>query len=91
VFTAENSRFGFVVGKLEAVHAGEGPTLARMAEEMRPQMSVALYRELADSARAYARQKIKVTVDPARARSALGLEPLDVKAVKPGAKSEKAK
>ena len=91
VFTAENSHFGFVVGKLETVHAGEGPTLARMAEEMRPQMSVALYRELADSARGYARQKIKVTVDPARARAALGLEPLETKGAKPGAKPEKAK
>jgi peptidyl-prolyl cis-trans isomerase D len=91
VFTAENSHFGFVVGKLEAVHAGEGPTLARMAEDMRPQMSVALYRELADSARNAARQKIKVTIDPARARAALGLEPLDLKATKPGAKPEKAK
>ncbi len=91
VFTAENNRFGFVVGKLESVQAGEGPTLSRMAEEMRPQMSVALYRELADSARAAARQKIKVTMNPARARAALGLEPLDPKAAKPGAKPEKAK
>ena len=93
-FTAENNRFGFVVGKLEAVHAGEGPTLARMAEDMRPQMSVALYRELADTARFAARQKVKVTIDAARARQALGLEPLDAKTAKgtkAGAKPEKAK
>ncbi len=86
VFTAENNHFGFVVGKLEAVHAGEGPTLARMAEDLRPQMSVALYRELADTARFAARQKVKVTIDGARARQALGLEPLDAK----GAKGAKA-
>ncbi len=73
VFTAENNRFGFVVGKLESVHAGEGPTLARMAEDMRPQMSVAIYRELAETARFAARQKVKVTIDAARARAALGL------------------
>jgi peptidyl-prolyl cis-trans isomerase D len=91
VFTAENNHFGFVVGKLEAVHAGEGPTLARMAEDMRPQMSVALYRELAETARFAARQKIKVTIDAARARAALGLEPLDAKAGAKGAKPEKAK
>ncbi len=93
-FTAENSHFGFVVGKLEAVHAGEGPTLARMAEDMRPQMSVALSRELADTARFAARQKVKVTIDAARARQALGLEPLDAKpakGAKAGARPEKAK
>ena len=91
VFTAENNHFGFVVGKLESVHAGEGPTLARMAEDMRPQMSVALYRELAETARFAARQKIKVTIDAARARAALGLEPLDPKAAAKGAKPGKAK
>jgi peptidyl-prolyl cis-trans isomerase D len=96
VFTAENNRFGFVVGKLEAVHAGEGPTLARMAEEMRPQMSVAFFREIAETARFAARQKVKVTVDAARARAAIGLEPIDPKAAKgaagkAGAKPEKAK
>ena len=78
-------------GRLEAVRPGEGPTLGRMAEEMRPQMSVAFYREIAETARFAARQKIKVTVDPARARAALGLEPIDPKAAKPGAKPEKAK
>lgn len=88
VFTAENSHFGFVVGKLEAVHSGEGPTLARMAEEMRPQMSVALYGELADTARFAARRKVKVTIDANRARTALGLEPLEAKGV-PGAKPAK--
>lgn len=90
-FTAENNHFGFVVGKLEAVNAGEGPTLARMAEDMRPQMSVALYRELADTARVAARQKVKVTIDGNRARQALGLEPLDAKATKAGARPGKAK
>ena len=91
VFTAENNHFGFVVGKLEAVHAGEGPTLARMAEDMRPQMSVALYREMAETARFASRQKVKVTIDAARARAALGLEPIDPKAAAKGAKPGKAK
>jgi peptidyl-prolyl cis-trans isomerase D len=89
VFTAENNHFGFVVGKLEAVHAGEGPTLARMAEDMRPQMSVALFRELADTARFASRQKVKVTADAARARAAIGLEPVDTKTAAKGAKGGK--
>jgi peptidyl-prolyl cis-trans isomerase D len=91
VFTAENNHFGFVVGKLEAVHPGEGPTLARMAEDMRPQMSVALYREISESAHFAARQKVKVTIDAARARAALGLEPLETKPDAKGAKPGKAK
>jgi peptidyl-prolyl cis-trans isomerase D len=94
VFTAENSHFGFVVGKLEAVHAGEGPTLARMTEAMRPQMSVALSRELAETAQFAARRKVKVVIDANRARTALGLEPLDAgkgPAAKAGAKPGKAK
>jgi peptidyl-prolyl cis-trans isomerase D len=90
VFTAENTQFGFVVGKLEGVHAGEGPTLARMTEETRPQMTLTLFRELGEAARTAARQKIKVKADYARARAAIGLEPLDAKATKAG-KPEKAK
>jgi peptidyl-prolyl cis-trans isomerase D len=90
VFTAQNSHFGFVVGKLEAIHAGEGPTLARMTEDMRQQMSAALFRELGETARNAGRQKVKVTVDLNRARTAIGLDPIDPKAAA-GAKPEKAK
>jgi peptidyl-prolyl cis-trans isomerase D len=76
VFTAENARFGFVVGRLQNVSAGEGPTLARMTEEARPQMTVALFRELEETARNAARQEMKVKINEARARTALGLEPI---------------
>lgn len=79
-FTAQNSHFGYVVGKLEAVHSGDVATIARMAEQMRPQMTQAFYRELGESAHIAARQKIKVTVDTNRARQAIGLEPIDPKA-----------
>jgi peptidyl-prolyl cis-trans isomerase D len=88
VFTAENARFGFVVGQLQNVSAGQGPTLARMTEEARPQMTVALFRELEETARNAARQEMKVKVSEARARAALGLEPLAP--AQPG-KAEKAK
>jgi peptidyl-prolyl cis-trans isomerase D len=80
VFTAQNSHFGFVVGKLEAIHTGDGPTIARMAEDLRPQMTQAFYRELGESAHMAARQKVKVTIDTNRAREAIGLEPIDPKA-----------
>lgn len=74
VFTA-NGVTGIVVGKVEAVHAGEGPTLARISEQARAQMSTELYGELVQAARAAARKKVKVTTDYARARAAIGLEP----------------
>jgi peptidyl-prolyl cis-trans isomerase D len=80
VFTAQNSHFGFVVGKLSAVHAGDETTVARGAEQIRPQMSTAFYREIAESAHVAARQRMKVTIDTNRAREAIGLEPIDPKA-----------
>ncbi len=75
VFTAENTHFGLLVAKLEGVRAGDGATQAQMAEGMRPQMSVAIFREIGESAQVAARHKIKVTADAAKARAALGLEP----------------
>jgi len=80
VFSAQNTHLGFVVGKLEGVHVGDVTTLARAAEQIRPQMSQAFFRELGDSAHVYARQKVKVTIDGNRAREAIGLEPIDPKA-----------
>jgi peptidyl-prolyl cis-trans isomerase D len=79
VFTAQNSHFGLVVGKLDAVHTGDATTLARAAEQIRPQMTAGFYRELGESAHIFARQKVKVTIDANRAREAIGLEPLDSK------------
>lgn len=85
VFTARDARFGFVVGKIEAIRPGDPEAMARTAEAARPQMTVAYLRELETAARNAARQKIKVHVDPARARAALGLEPETAKpAGKPG-------
>jgi peptidyl-prolyl cis-trans isomerase D len=89
VFVARNNRFGYVVGKLVSVSAGEGPTLARMTEAARPQMTVELFRELEETARSAARQEMKVRVSETRARAALGLEPLEP--AKAGGKAEKAK
>jgi peptidyl-prolyl cis-trans isomerase D len=80
VFTAQNSHFGLVVGKLTAVHTGDETTVARAAEQIRPQMSGAFYREISESAHVAARQRMKVTIDANRAREAIGLEPIDPKA-----------
>jgi peptidyl-prolyl cis-trans isomerase D len=80
VFTAQNSHFGLVVGKLNAVHSGDETTIARAAEQVRPQMSQGFYREILESAHVAARQRIKPTIDVNRAREAIGLEPIDPKA-----------
>jgi len=80
VFTAQANHFAYVVGKLEAIHPGDVAQIARTAEDLRPQMSQAFYRELGETAHAAARQKVKVTIDYNRARQAIGLEPIDPKA-----------
>jgi peptidyl-prolyl cis-trans isomerase D len=76
VFTADDIKFGLIVAKLEGLRPGGGPNLARMTEDARPQMSLALFRELGESARRAARSEAKVKVDANAARTALGLEPL---------------
>src|SRR5690606_17141369 len=85
VVTADNSTFRMEVAKLERVSSGQGPTLARMTEETRPQMTMALFRELGEAARTSARQKLKVKTDYALARTAIGLQ---AEAEAPAGKSE---
>ena len=91
VFTAEATTFGLIVGKLEAVRAPTGPTLARITEESRPQMTEGTFREIQEDARKAARSLVKVKTYPNNARIALGLEPLETKKDAKGAKTEKTK
>jgi peptidyl-prolyl cis-trans isomerase D len=89
VFTAENAKaFGLVVGKLEALRAPVPVQIARITEDSRPQMSMAIFREIGVDARKAARDTVKPKIYPNVARAALGLEPIDPKAKKP---PEKAK
>jgi peptidyl-prolyl cis-trans isomerase D len=67
---------GIVVGRVENVRTDSGPTAARLAEENRGALAQAVFREMAESAQLYARTKLKAKVDPARARSAVGFEPV---------------
>jgi peptidyl-prolyl cis-trans isomerase D len=73
VFTA-NSPTGIAVGRLEGVHAGDGVNAARLTEMARPQMTNAYLREINETARLAATQKVKVKADYAKARAAIGLE-----------------
>jgi len=74
VFTAQGPQ-AFVVGKIEAIRLADTDSMARAVEANRPQMTQAYARELMTAAHVAARPKIKVNIDPARARAALGLEP----------------
>ena len=92
VFTAEGTQFGLIVGKLEAVRSPSGPTLARITEDVRPELTMALFRDLGADARKAARTEVKAKVYPDKARAALGLAPIEKgKAAEPAAKTEKAK
>jgi peptidyl-prolyl cis-trans isomerase D len=83
IFTAENAKaFGLIVAKLEALRAPVPAQIARITEDGRPQMTMAIFREIGVDARKAARATIKPKIYPNVARSALGLEPIDPKAKK---------
>lgn len=78
---------GIVVGRIDNVRSDVGPTAARLAEENRGALTQTLFREIAEAAQLYARTSMKAKVDPAKARSAVGFEP--VVAAKKGAAETK--
>lgn len=67
---------GLVVARVSNVRVEGGPTVARMAEASRGELTQVLFREMAESAQAYSRSKLKVKVDQNRARAAIGFEPV---------------
>lgn len=80
VFVTRARDFAFSVGQVGAVRMQPGPTAAMMAEQSRPELASTIFREIADAAQAAARDKLKVRVDVNRARTAVGMEPLETKA-----------
>jgi len=68
---------GIAVARVDNVLMDTGPTAARLAETNRGQLTQAVFREMAEAAQLYARNKLKVKIDPARARAAVGFEPLE--------------
>lgn len=71
------------VGRIDNVQMDPGPTAARLAEQSRGQLTQQLMQEMAESAQTYARSKLKVKTDAARARAAAGFEPIDTSKAKP--------
>jgi len=70
---------GIAIGRVETVRTDAGPTAARLAEENRAQLAQAVFREMGEAAQVYARAKMKAKTDPARARDAVGFEPVTEK------------
>jgi peptidyl-prolyl cis-trans isomerase D len=76
------------VGVVSNVRVDAGPTAGQMAEANRGEMTQAIFREMGESAQAYAQAKLKVKVNPAKAREAIGFAPLAQPAQK-GAEKKK--
>lgn len=79
VFVARSRNFAMTVGKVERTHVGDPAQLAALTEQTRPQMTATVFREIGQSAQAAAREELKVKVDYNRARTAIGLPPLNAK------------
>lgn len=75
VFRARDVQFGMIVGRLEDIRPGDPQAAAAGIEASRPELTMALFRDMAEAASLAARERINVRVDEARARAALGLEP----------------
>jgi peptidyl-prolyl cis-trans isomerase D len=68
---------GLAVGRVEKVGIDPGVQAAQIAEQNRGPLAQVVAREMSEAARNYARTEMKVKMDRARARSALGFEPLE--------------
>ncbi|CAN7347908.1 SurA N-terminal domain-containing protein [Phenylobacterium sp. LjRoot219] len=79
VFVARARNFAMTVGKVEATHVGDPAQLAALTEQTRQQMTATVFREIGQSAQTAAREEMKVKVDYNRARTAIGLPPLNAK------------
>ncbi|WP_395673161.1 peptidyl-prolyl cis-trans isomerase [Phenylobacterium sp.] len=74
-FTARGDQFAILVGRLDAVRPATAAQAAPIAVLARDQASVEMFRELEETSRNASRAAVKVKIDNARARAALGLEP----------------
>ncbi|WP_374570531.1 SurA N-terminal domain-containing protein [Phenylobacterium sp.] len=85
VFTARGQQFEIIVAKLEAIREPTGEDVARLTEQSRPQVTMALFREFGLAAERGARTLTKVQTNQNRARQALGLDPIEPAKAAPAA------
>ncbi|MES2034981.1 MAG: SurA N-terminal domain-containing protein [Pseudomonadota bacterium] len=92
-FTARGQQFGIGVGLVTAIRPAEVQVLAQATNQQTRQFTEDLFKDLAESARAYARSTLKAETNLANARLAIGAEPgdaLNVDGKKPAAPASKA-
>ncbi len=65
----------YAIGKVEKISMDAGPQVGMIAEAQRAALTQPLVGEIMAQAQAYSRDKLKIRVDPARARAAIGMEP----------------
>lgn len=68
---------GIAIGRVDAVRTDTSPAIAQLALQGRMALGRELVQEMGDAAEVYARTKLKVRVDQAQARQAIGFPPLE--------------
>ncbi|MDP1631468.1 MAG: SurA N-terminal domain-containing protein [Caulobacter sp.] len=75
-FAARAATFGIAVGVVTAVRTGDPDQVAQATEQGIAQFSQELFGDIGESARIYARAKLKTQVNLERARLAIGIDPV---------------
>ncbi|MDG2527175.1 peptidylprolyl isomerase [Caulobacter endophyticus] len=73
-FAARAPQIGYFVGRIDTVRPGDTAEIARAAEGMRPQTSMAYMRDIGQAGRAAARDKLKPKLNLNLARQAIGVD-----------------
>jgi len=76
-FTARGQQFGIGVGVVTAVRPGDVNILAQATNQQQQQFTEDLFRDIAESARTYARTTLKAQADLRNARLAIGVDPAE--------------
>lgn len=76
-FTAKAPTFGIAVAVVTGIRPGDPQQVAQATEQGRDQFSQELFGDIGESARVYARTRLKTRSDKDRAKAALGIEPAD--------------
>lgn len=74
-FTASAPNFSVAIAVVTAVRSGDPLQVAAATEQGRQQFTQELFSDIGDSARGYARTRLKTKTDLTRARLAIGIDP----------------
>ncbi|MDP1736121.1 MAG: SurA N-terminal domain-containing protein [Caulobacter sp.] len=83
-FTASGPNFTVAVAVITAIRAGDPMQVAQATEQSRMQFTQELFGDISESARGYARTRLKTKTDLTRARVAMGVDPAVAAETAPG-------